>query len=254
MANRESALKIVNSAGLELDAVLVEPESEAQAYALYAHCFTCTKEIAAAVRISEALASSGVAVMRFDFAGLGASEGDFLHQTFSQNVSDVIHAASTMEKEYSAPRLLVGHSLGGAAVLAAAGDIQSVRAVATIAAPSEPGHVQKLFESEAEKIRSKGQANVRVAGREITITKEFVDDAASYDLSRKLAGLDAALLILHSPEDQAVGIDQAAKIYRTAPHPKSFVALAGANHLLTNRVHTDYAARVIAAWSSLYTD
>ena len=246
-------LKIVNSAGLELDAVLVEPESDIQAYALYAHCFTCTKEISAAVRISEALVESGVAVLRFDFAGLGRSDGDFSDQTFSRNVSDVIHAALKMEDEFGAPRLLIGHSLGGAAVLGAAGAIESVRAVATIGAPSEPSYVQRLFEGEVEKIRRKGSANVRLAGREFTITREFVDDAASYDLSRKLAELHAALLILHAPEDRIVGIDQAAKIYRTAPHPKSFIALAGSDHLLTRRIDTDYAARVIAAWSSLYT-
>jgi len=253
MPRRKSQLKILNSANLELDAVLVEPDSEVQVHALYAHCFTCTKEIAAAVRISNQLVASGVAVLRFDFAGLGSSEGDFSHQTFSQHVSDVSHAARTMEEQFRAPRLLIGHSLGGAAVLAAAGAIESVRAVATIGAPSEPSHVQRLFESEVDKIRRKGAANVNLAGRDFTITREFVDDVASYDLSRKLAELEAGLLILHAPEDRIVGIGQAAKIYRSAPHPKSFVALAGADHLLSRRTDAAYAARVIAAWSSLYT-
>jgi putative redox protein len=250
--SRLSQLKILNSDGLKLEAVLVEPDSKPQAYALYAHCFTCTKEIAAAVRIAGELAAYGVAVLRFDFAGLGASEGDFLHQTFSKNVSDVVHAARTMEEHNWTPRLLIGHSLGGAAVLAAAGEIDSVRAVAAIGAPSEPGHIQRLFDGEVDKIRLSGAANVRLAGRDVTMTRQFVDDAATYDLSQKLSKLNAALLILHAPEDRVVEIGEAAKIYRAARHPKSFVALAGADHLLTRRTDTAYAARVIAAWSSLY--
>ncbi len=247
-----SHLKILNSDGLELDAILVAPDSQPHAYALYAHCFTCTKEIGAAVRIATELVGHGVAVLRFDFAGLGASQGDFSRQTFSKNVSDVVHAARWMQEKNRPPHLLIGHSLGGAAVLAAAGAIEPARAVVTIGAPSEPGHVQRLFEAEVEKIRLHGASDVRLAGREITLTREFVDDVANYNLSRKLARLDAALLILHAPEDQVVDISEAAKIYRAARHPKSFVALAGANHLLTRRTDAAYAARVIAAWSSLY--
>ncbi len=250
--SKRSHVKILNSDGLELDAILVAPNSEPHAYALYAHCFTCTKEFAAAVRISTELAGHGVAVLRFDFAGLGASLGDFSRQTFSKNVSDVVHAARWMQEKNRPPRLLIGHSLGGAAVLAAAGSVEPVRAVVTIGAPSEPGHVQRLFEAEVEKIRLHGASDVRLAGREITITREFVDDVSSYSLSRKLSRLDAALLVLHAPEDQVVDISEAAKIYRAARHPRSFVALAGANHLLTRHTDAAYAARVIAAWSSLY--
>jgi pimeloyl-ACP methyl ester carboxylesterase len=165
-----------------------------------------------------------VAVLRFDFAGLGASEGDFSRQTFSRNVSDVVRVAQLMQKRSRAPRLLIGHSLGGAAVLAAAAAIEPVRAVATIGGPREPRHVQRLFESEVDKIRRQGAADVRLAARNLTITREIVDDLASHDLSCCLAELDSALLILHAPEDRVVSVGEAAKIYRAARHPKSFAA------------------------------
>jgi len=253
MAKR-TRLTIPNSSGLALDAVIVEPDSEPLAYALYAHCFTCTKEIAAAVRVSNELVEHGVAVMRFDFSGLGGSGGDLSTQTFSANVADVQSAARVMDERFRAPRLLIGHSLGGAAVLAAAGFIESVAAVVTIGAPSEPKHVQRLFEGEVEKIRAQGQAEVTLGGRPFTLSRDFVDDIQSYDLAKQLPRLDAALLILHSPQDRLVSIDEAAKIYRAARHPKSFVALSGADHLLSRKRDAAYAARVIAAWSSRYLD
>ena len=253
MAKR-TRLTIPNSSGLALDAVIVETDSEPLAYALYAHCFTCTKEIAAAVRISAELVEHGVAVMRFDFAGLGGSGGDFSKQTFSANVSDVQSAARAMDERFRAPRLLIGHGLGGAAVLGAAGRIETVDAIVSIGAPSEPKHVQRLFESEVEKILAVGQAEVILAGRPFTLSRDFVDDIQSYDLARQLPRLNAALLILHSPQDQLVNIDEAAKIYRAARHPKSFVALSGADHLLSRKRDAAYAARVIAAWSSRYLE
>lgn len=253
MATR-TRLTIPNSSDVALDAVIVEPDSDPLAYALYAHCFTCTKEIAAAVRVSNELVNHGVAVMRFDFAGLGGSGGDFSKQTFSANVADVEFAAHAMDERFRAPRLLIGHSLGGAAVLAAAGSIEPVAAVVTIGAPSEPEHVQRLFEGEVEKIRAQGEAEVRLAGRPFTLSRDFVDDIQSYNLAEKLPRLDVALLILHSPQDGQVSIDEAAKIYRAARHPKSFVALSGADHLLTRKRDAAYVARVIAAWSSRYID
>jgi putative redox protein len=204
--------------------------------------------------VSAELVEQGVSVMRFDFAGLGGSGGDFSKQTFSANVADVQSAARVMDERSQAPRMLIGHSLGGAAVLAAAGSIESVAAVVTIGAPSQPKHVQRLFEGEVAKILAQGQAEVTLAGRPFTLTRNFVDDIQSYDLARQLAHLDAALLILHSPQDKLVNIDEAAKIYRAARHPKSFVALSGADHLLTRKRDAAYAARVVAAWSSRYLD
>jgi alpha-beta hydrolase superfamily lysophospholipase len=245
-------LSFPNAAGLELDAVLSTPDTTPHSYALYAHCFTCTKEIAAATRTSNELVDQGVAVLRFDFAGLGKSSGDFSHTNFSTNVSDLRHAADQMAEHYRAPALLIGHSLGGAAVLAAAGDIPSIRAVATIGAPSEPAHVQHLFEAEVAKIKEQGAANVDLAGRPFLITQQFVDDIAAYDLKQKLRQMDKALLILHSPADTTVSIDEAATIYRNARQPKSFISLEDADHLLTRREDAAYAARNISAWSSRY--
>jgi len=250
--SKRSRLTIPNVEGLELDAVLIEPQATPSTYALYAHCFTCTKEIAAAVRISQELASRGVAVLRFDFAGLGRSGGDFSKQTFTKNVLDIHSAAKLMGEDFEAPRLLIGHSLGGAAVLAAAESIESTKAVVTIGAPSEPEHVQRLFEDEVEKIARQGRAEVRLAGRDFTITREFVDDIHQYDLKSKLQRLGAALLILHSPQDRSVDIEEAAKIYWASRHPKSFVALEGADHLLSSRRDAQYAAELIAAWASRY--
>ena len=249
---KRTRLSFSNAAGLELDAVLSSPETAPAAYALYAHCFTCTKEIAAAVRTSNELVERGVAVLRFDFAGLGKSGGDFSNTNFSTNVSDLRHAAEYMDENLRAPALFVGHSLGGAAVLAAAGDIPSVRAVTTIGAPSEPAHVQRLFEAEVAKIKDQGAAGVSLAGRPFTITRQFVDDIDAYELKQKLRRLGKALLILHSPADTTVSIDEAAAIYRNARQPKSFVSLDDADHLLTRREDAAYVARIIAAWSSRY--
>ena len=242
------------SEGQQLAAALDTPEGPVGAYALFAHCFTCGKDVLAAKRIAVALAARGIAVLRFDFTGLGSSEGDFANSTFSSNVADLVRAADHLRKAYAAPALLIGHSLGGAAVLAAAGQIPDAKAVVTIAAPSDPGHVTGLFADSVEKIRQQGAAEVSLAGRPFTIKRAFLEDVAEHSLMERIANLHKALLVMHSPTDDTVGIDNATRIFVAAKHPKSFVSLAGADHLLSDRRDSVYAADVIAAWASRYLD
>jgi len=240
--------------GHQLAAALDLPEGEPQAYALFAHCFTCGKDVLAAKRIAVALAAKGIAVLRFDFTGLGSSEGDFANSTFSSNVADLVHAADHLRKMRKAPAILIGHSLGGAAVLAASGQIPDARAVVTIAAPSDPAHVTGLFRDRIEDIRAQGKVEVRLAGRPFHITREFLDDIAEHGLMAHVVKLHKALLIMHSPTDDTVGIDNATHIFVAARHPKSFVSLAGADHLLSGKRDAAYVADVIAAWVALYID
>ena len=242
------------SEGQQLAATLDTPDGPARAYALFAHCFTCGKDVLAAKRIAVALAAMGIAVLRFDFTGLGSSEGDFANSTFSSNVADLVRAADHLRKTYAAPALLIGHSLGGAAVLAAARQIPDARAVVTIAAPSDPSHVTGMFSGSIEKIRKDGEAEVSLAGRPFTIKRAFLDDVAEHNLMEHIAQLHKALLVMHAPTDDTVGIDNATRIFVTAKHPKSFVSLADADHLLSNRRDSAYAADVIAAWASRYLD
>jgi uncharacterized OsmC-like protein/alpha/beta superfamily hydrolase len=242
------------SEGQQLAAALDTPNGPARAYALFAHCFTCGKDVLAAKRIAVALSAKGIAVLRFDFTGLGSSEGDFANSTFSSNVADLVRAADHLRKTFQAPALLIGHSLGGAAVLAAASQIPEANAVVTIAAPSDPTHVMGQFADSIEKIRKDGQAEVSLAGRPFTIKREFLDDIAEHGLMVHIAGLHKALLVMHAPTDDTVGIDNATRIFVTAKHPKSFVSLAGADHLLSNRRDSAYVADVIAAWASRYLD
>ncbi len=241
-----------NREGQKLAALLERPAGKPLAYALFAHCFTCSKDIAAASRISRALAAHGIAVLRFDFTGLGNSEGDFANTNFSSNVSDLVCAADQLRTEFDAPSLLVGHSLGGAAVLAAAGDIEEVKAVVTIGAPADPAHVSHLFESSRAQIESEGSAVVNLAGRKFEIKKQFLDDIASQPLSDRIKKLRRALLIFHSPIDDIVGIDNAAAIFQAARHPKSFISLDKADHLLSRRVDSEYVAATISAWAARY--
>jgi uncharacterized OsmC-like protein/alpha/beta superfamily hydrolase len=241
-----------NSRGETLAALLEKPEGDPGAYALFAHCFTCGKDNLAAKRISEALATRGIAVLRFDFTGLGMSEGEFANTHFSSNVADLVAAADHLRRIRRAPALLIGHSLGGAAVLAAAARIPEAQAVATIAAPSDPGHVTGLFKDHVEDIRAQGEREVTLAGRPFRIRREFLDDVAEQRLIDGVAGLRKALLVLHSPTDDTVGIDNASRIFLAAKHPKSFVSLADADHLLSRRSDAIYAAHVIAAWVERY--
>jgi uncharacterized OsmC-like protein/alpha-beta hydrolase superfamily lysophospholipase len=246
--------QFTGSEGQQLAAALDTPDGPAHAYALFAHCFTCGKDVLAAKRIAVALSAKGIAVLRFDFTGLGSSEGDFANSTFSSNVADLVRAADHLRKTFEAPAILIGHSLGGAAVLAAAHRLPDARAVVTIAAPSDPMHVTGQFADSIEKIRNDGQAEVSLAGRPFTIKRQFLDDIAEHGLMAHIAGLHKALLVMHAPTDDTVGIDNATRIFVAAKHPKSFVSLAGADHLLSNRRDALYVADVIAAWAERYLD
>lgn len=241
------------SQGDQLAAVLEMPEDgQLRATALFAHCFTCTKDIFSARYLTSGLTARGFAVLRFDFTGLGASEGEFENTHFSSNVQDLLCAANYLRETREAPALLVGHSLGGAAVLAAAGDIPEVRAVATVGAPAEPAHVQHLFTDKRADIEKDGVAEVLLAGRPFRIKKEFLHDIEKTRLSEKIARLNKALLIFHSVADETVGIENARKIYETAKHPKSFISLDRADHLLSDKRDGVYVSDVLSAWAQRY--
>lgn len=240
--------------GQTLAARLDLPDGDRLATALFAHCFTCSKDIPAARRISGRLAAMGIAVLRFDFTGLGHSEGEFSNTTFSSNVADLVAAGDALAARDMAPDLLIGHSLGGAAVLRAAGQMAQVRAVVTLGAPFDPGHVTHNFGGALEEIAEKGTAEVDLGGRKITIGQGFVEDVSAQKLEPAIAGLHKALLILHAPRDAVVGIDNSAQIFRAAKHPKSFVTLDDADHLISRASDAEYAAEVIAAWCGRYLD
>jgi len=240
------------SAGHELSARLDLPAGAVRAFALFAHCFTCTKNVLAARRIASDLAGAGVGVLRFDFTGLGSSEGEFANTNFSSNIEDLISAAGYLREKFFAPAILIGHSLGGAAVLAAAHKIPEARAVVTIGAPADAHHVLKHFGSSLEEIRTKGEAQVTLGGRQFQIRRSFVEDAEGHRLAERVGSLGKALLVMHSPRDEVVGIDNASKIFQSAKHPKSFVSLDDADHLLSDPDDAAYAARVIEAWASKY--
>jgi len=236
--------------GQQLSGMLDLPEGPVSSYALFAHCFTCTKNSLAAVRLGKALTALGYGVLRFDFTGLGQSGGEFADSSFSGSIADLIAAADAMREAGRPPALLIGHSLGGAAVLAATGQIPETRAVATIGAPFDVDHVTRLFAGGIEELREKGEAEVRIGGRPFRLRQSFVDDLASHDQGERIRALRKPLLILHSPQDSIVGIDNATAIYKAALHPKSFISLDGADHLLTDRQDAEFAATIIAAWSS----
>ncbi|MBU2982685.1 bifunctional alpha/beta hydrolase/OsmC family protein [Lentibacter algarum] len=238
----------------QLAARLDMPEGPHLATALFAHCFTCSKDIPAARRIAQRLAAQGIAVLRFDFTGLGHSEGEFANTSFSSNLSDLKAAAEALAAKGMAPDMLIGHSLGGAAVIAAAADIPSAKAVVTLGAPFDPAHVAENFKAAHEAICREGEAQVSLGGRAFIIKRDFLEDISKQNLTDALKGLHKALLVLHAPLDETVSIDNAAEIFITAKHPKSFVTLDKADHLISRAEDAEYAAEVIAAWAARYLD
>ncbi len=246
-------LNFKGSGGNQLSALLDMPaDSHPEAFALFAHCFTCTKNLKSINHISRALTRERVAVLRFDFTGLGESEGDFADTNFSTNIADLVAAADFLESEYEAPKILIGHSLGGAAVLQAAGKIRSSKAVAVIGAPADPAHVMRHFKDHQETIALDGEAEIAIEGRPFRIKKQFLDDLGAVQMEKAVRNLNKALLIFHSPVDNTVGIDNAARIFQYARHPKSFISLDQADHLLMNASDARYVGAMIASWVRKY--
>jgi uncharacterized OsmC-like protein/alpha-beta hydrolase superfamily lysophospholipase len=243
-----------NAQGQTLAALLDRPDGPARAVALFAHCFTCGKDNRAARRIAEGLKLHGIAVLRFDFTGLGASEGEFANTTFSSNVDDLVAAADHLRQTFMAPAILIGHSLGGAAVLAAAHRIAEARAVVTINAPADPTHVTGLLKDQVADIQLHGEVEVTLGGRQFRVRRALLDDIAEQNLTARIGALHKALLVFHAPTDDTVGIDNASHIFLAAKHPKSFISLAGADHLMSSSSDAAYVAGVIAAWAERYLD
>jgi putative redox protein len=239
-----------NQEGHRLAALLDLPEGDSPiAYALFAHCFTCSKDYKGVARISRAVAAEGLAVLRFDFTGLGESEGDFADTTFSSNVDDLIAAAKFMEQTVEAPAVLIGHSLGGAAVLQAAARIPSAEAVATIAAPSSLDHLAGILRSSGKRIEVAGEGEVKIAGRLFRIRKELLDDLSAINMSAAIPGLGRTLMVFHSPADATVDFDHAIEIFQAAHQPKSLISLDRADHLLSDARDSQYVGSIIAAWA-----
>lgn len=249
---RSKNIKFTGALGDKLSARLDNAEGNEIGFALFAHCFTCSKNLKAVGHITKSLADKGISTLRFDFTGLGQSDGEFANTNFSSNVQDLVAAANFMETELEAPALLVGHSLGGAAVLHAAHDLDSVKAVATIGAPSDPTHVKENFAMKLDEIEETGEAEVTLSGRAFKIKKQFLDDLEAAGSEDKISTLNRALLVMHAPLDKTVSIDNAATLYTRAKHPKSFVSLHRADHLLTNPDFSKYAGNLIAQWSEIY--
>lgn len=238
--------------GEELAGRLDTPEGDVKAYALFAHCFTCSKDIKAASQIAKSLNAHGYAVLRFDFTGLGQSEGDFANTNFTSNVDDLIKAAEFLETHHQAPQIIIGHSLGGAAVLVAATKLPSVKGVVTVGAPSAAQHVVHNFQEDHDLIMQQGEAEVQLVGRPFTIKKQFIEDLNAQHVDQAITALKRPLLVMHAPTDQTVGIENAGHIFDHAKHPKSFVSLDDADHLLTRAKDALYAGNVIAAWAGRY--
>ncbi|UCG60519.1 MAG: alpha/beta hydrolase [Candidatus Zixiibacteriota bacterium] len=241
-----------SSEGALLAASLELPPETPRAYGLFAHCFTCSKDFVAATWISRALAAEGIAVLRFDFTGLGNSQGDFANTNFSSNVDDLLAAAAFLADKYEAPKLIVGHSLGGTAAIVAASRLASVQAVATVNAPSEPAHLRRVLKSAEAEIVANGQAVVNIAGRPFTIKKQFLDDISAQNMKKVLTELNRPLIIFHSPIDAVVDIENAVQIFQAARHPKSFVSLDKADHLLSRKQDAEFVGATLAAWASRY--
>lgn len=242
----------INSEGLEIAGNLEMPMDKPRAYAIFAHCFTCSKNISATTNISRKLASMGIAVLRFDFTGIGSSHGDFENTNFSSNVQDLISAFESLKQTHKTPTILIGHSLGGAAVLKASTILDEIKMVATIGAPSSTEHVSHLFKDKIDQIKKLGHATVNLAGREFKIKKQFIDDIEGTKLLVDLNKQKKAYLIMHSPIDQTVSVQHAAKIYESLKHPKSYISLDDADHLLSSKKDSDYVATLIRAWLERY--
>jgi putative redox protein len=251
---RTERLEFTGHDGSLLAARLDLPVGKPAAYALFAHCFTCSKDIQAAKRIAQRLASLGIAVLRFDFTGLGHSQGEFANTGFSSNMQDLLLAVSFLREQYSAPQLLIGHSLGGAAVIAMAGQVPETKAVVTIGAPADPRHVLHNFGDQVDEICTEGKADVSLAGRAFTIKRQFIEDISTVSLEQAITGLRKALLVMHAPLDETVDLANAAQLFQMAKHPKSFVTLDSADHLLSRFEDADYAAEVISTWAQRYID
>lgn len=252
MAHNSQKMTFTGGSGETLAARLDLPDGPVRAYALFAHCFTCTKDLKAVSRLAGGLTRHGIAVLRFDFTGLGSSEGEFANTNFTSNIQDLIKAADWLRDNHQAPQILIGHSLGGAAVLAAADKIPESQAVATIGAPYDPEHVTANFEAAVCEIKEKGHAEVSLGGRPFVIEKHFLDDISTHNQKEAIANLKRALLIFHAPRDEVVGIDNAELIFLAAKHPKSFVSLDEADHLMHNPDDAVYVSGVIAAWADSY--
>ncbi len=246
-------IEFTNAEGILLSARLELPVDERpSAYTIFAHCFTCSKDLQAVVNISRSLTQKGMAVLRFDFTGLGESQGEFSDTNFSSNISDLLSAYEHLAKKYKSPQLVIGHSLGGAAVLAAAEHMPEIKAVVTIGAPSTPDHVTHLFNKNLAEIEAEGEADVKIGGRPFKIKKQFLRDINQTTQSKKIATLNRALLVLHSPQDAIVGIENAREIYEQAHHPKSYISLDGADHLLSKKSDSVYAGNLISSWAARY--
>lgn len=249
---RSQKISFRGAHGDELAAYLDLPKNNVRSYALFAHCFTCSKNLKPVKNISQRLNERGIGVFRFDFTGLGESEGDFSNTNFSSNIDDLLAASDYLKENYNTPEILIGHSLGGAAVLQMASQVKKSKAVVTIAAPSSPEHVKKNFGARLEEIKEKGEATVTLAGRDFKIKKQFLDDLEETKMDENIRNLNRALMIFHSPVDETVGIDNAAHIYQMAKHPKSFVSLDDADHLLMKEEDSTYVADIVASWAKRY--
>jgi len=252
--NQSQRVTFSGSLGVNLAARMDLPSGPVRTYAVFAHCFTCSKDIKAASSVSAALVREGFGVLRFDFTGLGSSEGEFENTNFSSNIADLEKAIEFVETNYGSVELLIGHSLGGAAVLSAASKLDGIKAVATIGAPSEANHVSHLFEETINDIEQNGSAEALIGGRKFKVQKQFLDDINSISVEERMTNLKSSVLIMHAPNDQIVGIENAKKIFDAAKHPKSFVSLDKADHLLTNITEAQYVAQVIATWATRYVN
>ncbi len=247
-------ITFLNESGLTLAGRLDQPEVDIKSYAIFAHCFGCTKDVLAIARISRSLTNAGIAVLRFDFTGLGNSAGQFSETTFSSNISDLVYAAKYLREHHKPPRLLIGHSFGGASVIAAAPLIPEIKAVATIGAPSNPAHVSHLFDSHIEKIHQHGEATIQIAGKSLEISKKFLDDIHEHNIEGIVKNLNKALIIFHAPSDEVVSVEHAKILYQAARHPKNFISIDQGNHMLTRPQDAEFVANVLGAWAKRYIE